>query len=154
MQDALTDIQALLIRHEGKRLTPYDDATGQALTPGDTLHGCLTVGVGRNLSEVSLTEEEVLLMLNTDIARAIHTARALCPVYDELIRPRQLVLLSMAFNLGRNRLAKFVRFLAAVEIGDYDDAADEMGRSLWAKQVGERAVELAWMMRHGLPLTV
>ena len=151
---SMTDIQALLIRHEDKRARPYDDATGETVLPGSLLTGNLTIGIGRNLTDVPLSEDEILYLFEADHQRALATARALVPVYDGLVRPRQLVLLSMAFNLGRRRLEGFIRFLAAVEIGDYDDAADEMLRSRWAKQVGKRADELAWMMRTGMLLTV
>ncbi len=56
---------------------------------------------------------------------------------------------NMAFNLGATKLAGFVRFLAAVQAGSYEVAAHEMAASLWARQVGERAVRLEGMMIRG-----
>jgi lysozyme len=53
----------------------------------------------------------------------------------------------MAFNLGRARLGKFVRFLGAVHLGHWDEAAEEMMQSKWATQVGQRAITLSKMMR-------
>ena len=45
----------------------------------------------------------------------------------------------MAYNMGRPKLAKFKKTLAAFEQKDYCTAAKEMGYSEWAKQVGRRA---------------
>ena len=132
----LTDLQALLIRHEGMRLKPYTDSVGK-----------LTIGVGRNLDDKAISEEEAIMLLNRDIADAIHDVRRVCSVYDQLSPSRQMVLVSMAFNMGYTRLNGFVHFLNALHQADYDQAADEMLNSKWAGQVGMRANELADMMR-------
>ena len=144
----MTDIQSLLAEHEGERTQPYLDCCGLPWRRCScTKKGNLTVGIGRNLDAVPFTHEEIIMLLNLDIARAIEAARSLCPIYDELSRPRQLVLISMAFNLGRARFAKFIRFWAAVEISDWEEAADQMRASLWYRQVSGRSVELEAMMR-------
>lgn len=146
----LTDIQRLLLRHEGKRFKAYDDATGLELRPGMTLKGNVTVGCGRNLTGKGVSEDEISFMLSGDIADAIQDAKAAMPVYDDLSRPRQLVLISMALNLGRAGLEQFKRLISAVEIGDYDDAADQILDSKAAKQAPTRYIELAKMMRNDI----
>jgi len=55
----------------------------------------------------------------------------------------------MAFNLGRPRLAKFKRMLAAIAAEDFVRAAAEMLNSSWAIDVGQRARTLARLMRDG-----
>ena len=55
----------------------------------------------------------------------------------------------MMFNLGKTRLSKFVKMRDAIEDHDYNRAAKEMLDSKWADQVGNRAVELAELMRGG-----
>jgi lysozyme len=55
----------------------------------------------------------------------------------------------MAFNLGLGRLRKFRKCLAALEAGDYDEAAAEALNSAWAAQVGARAQRIAAMIREG-----
>lgn len=134
------DIHDLLILHEGKRLKPYIDTVGK-----------LTVGVGRNLFSVGISDDECMLMLDNDISRSIEDVRFLFSCYDSLDRPRQLVLISMAFNLGRLRLSKFVRFIWAVHQKDYDTAAQEMRDSRWYEQVGHRGEQLARTMQSGEP---
>ncbi len=150
----MTDLQRLIERHEGRRTHPYLDCCGQPWRAcACAVKGNLTVGIGRNLDAVPFTEDELLMMLNLDLVRAITAARRLCSVYDRLTVARQHVLISMAFNLGETRLAKFSRFLSAVHLEDWSGAADEMLDSRWAKQVGDRpgqrADELAQMMRTG-----
>jgi len=135
-----TDLQRMLIAQECRDgvipLKPYEDSVGK-----------WTIGVGRNLSDKGISLEEATMFLNRDIADAIDDVRHSFSCYDQLSRPRQLVLVSMAFNLGRVRLAKFVRFIGAVHRGAWDEAADEMLDSTWAKQVGTRATTMAQMMR-------
>jgi lysozyme len=59
------------------------------------------------------------------------------------------VLLDMSFNLGIVGLLRFKNTLATIRRGDYSKAAAMMLDSLWARQVGKRAVRLAEMMRTG-----
>ena len=60
---------------------------------------------------------------------------------------RHAVVLDMAFNLGVSGLKQFKRTLALLKHGRWEAAADAMLDSLWAKQVGQRAVRLAQMVR-------
>ena len=54
----------------------------------------------------------------------------------------QEVLVNMLFNLGRPRLTKFKNFNGKLLEGDYAGAAPEGLDSLWARQVGNRAIRL------------
>ena len=132
----MSDIEEMLRHQEGERLTPYVDSVGK-----------VTIGIGRNLTDKGISVEESRAFLYRDIADAIQDVMHCFSCYDQLSRPRQLVLISMAFNLGRDRLSKFVRFIGAVHLGKYDEAAQEMLNSKWTEQVGTRATTLAHMMR-------
>lgn len=140
----MTDDQflAMLTRHEGTRKTVYRDSRGY-----------WTIGVGflvdPSVPGAGLTDEEI---------KAVLTIRV-DAVYDELIvrepwianlsSNRMAVLLDMAYNLGEAHLESFKNTLAFIKNGDYNQAAMGMLNSLWAKQVGARATELADMMRNG-----
>jgi lysozyme len=128
-----------LILHEGIRLKPYHDTTGH-----------LTIGVGRNLTGNGITLGEALVMLDHDIDEAIAGVCKRLPWFDRLDGVRQRVLVDMAFNLGIGGLLDFVRFLRAMECGDYALAAEHMMDSEWSRQVGQRARRLAEMMRTGV----
>ena len=124
---------------EGLRLKPYHCTAG-----------ALTIGYGRNLDAVGITEAEADAMLRVDIEIAERGAEALVGnVWGQLSPARQAVLINMTFNLGRTRLAAFKNFLAALRAADYNTAASEMLDSRWANQVGDRATRLADAMRRG-----
>lgn len=127
-----------LRRDEGVRLKPYRDSVGK-----------LTIGVGRNLDDKGITQEECDMMLQNDmVAHCMELDRKL-PWWRNLDEIRQRVLANMAFNMGVPKLLGFTNTLALVEAGDYAKAADEMLNSVWAKQVGLRAARLSAMMRTG-----
>lgn len=132
----ISQMKVELIRDEGLKLKPYRDTVGK-----------LTIGVGRNLDDVGISEAEAATLLESDIAR---TAKALdlnLPWWTTLSEERQRVLLNMAFNMGIAGLLGFKNTLAAIQAGKYEDAAKEMLTSKWAAQVGNRAQRLAQMMR-------
>ena len=135
METMLAD---MLIRHEGMRHKPYRCSAGK-----------FTIGVGRNLDDNGISDDEAMFMLRNDIARVGREVERALDYFVTLTLNRQLVLLDMCFNLGVSRLLGFKRMLAALKAGDYDKATVEMLDSKWAKQVGTRATELAAMMRGG-----
>ena len=141
MKKQLTQLLAL---HEGFREKPYRCTAGK-----------LTVGYGRNLDDRGITREEgaILLANDLELSEAILRDRVSC--FDDLSEVRQAVLIDMCLNLGWPRLSGFRKFLAALEEGSYSRAAAEMMNSLWARQVGRRAIRLADMMlRNVWPLEV
>ena len=111
--------------------------------------GILSIGVGRNLQDKGLSKIEVMDLLDNDIDDATEDAQFLVSSFDSLDSLRQYVIIDMAFNMGRTRLGKFRRMIAAVNIGDFGKAADEMVDSKWYRQVGIRAVSLERIMRGG-----
>lgn len=125
---------------EGLRLKPYKCTAGK-----------LTIGYGRNLDDVGISQAEADMMFERDFARAEADVRRLCKEFgidvENLIEQRFYVLTDMMFNLGYNRLAKFKNFLYALATGLYDVAAREMLNSIWATQVGNRAIQLSALMR-------
>lgn len=127
-----------LIRHEGLRLKPYRDTVGK-----------LTIGVGRNLDDVGLTEEEALYLLRNDILKHAADLGAAFPGVHDLNANRYYALVNMTFNLGIGGLRKFKKMWACINVHDFDGAAREMLDSKWARQVGRRAEELAEIMRTG-----
>ena len=138
----MTPLQQLLMHQEGTgptkdgRYFPYQDSVGK-----------WTIGWGRNLTDNGISKEEALALLSSDITDAIDDVRHYFSCYDTLSETRQMVLVSLAFNLGRERLSKFVRFIGAVHRGAWDEAAEELLDSKAAKQAPSRYHELASMMR-------
>ena len=132
------DLKIELTRDEGLRLKPYRDTVGK-----------LTIGIGRNLDDVGISQDEAMHLLDNDIARTTAALDKAIPWWRSLNDVRQRVVVNMAFNLGVAGLLGFKNTLAAMQAGRYADAAGGMLASKWATQVGERAKRLAAMMAKG-----
>lgn len=131
-------LKDMFIRHEGLKNKPYLCS-----------EGFLTIGVGRNLDSVGLSEDESLYLLDNDIRRSTAAAIQVVPEFLSLTSARQDVIISMIFNLGIGGFLAFKKVIEAIKIADYAKAADEMLESKWAQQVGLRAKELSELMRSG-----
>lgn len=127
-----------LIVHEGFELMPYTDTVGK-----------VTIGVGRNLTDRGISEDEALYLLKNDISLHKEELERSFPIVKSLDSVRYYVLLDMAFNMGIPRLQKFRRMWVYIQTSDYDKAAIEMLDSKWATQVGRRAKNLSEQMRTG-----
>ena len=125
-------------RHEGFRSKPY------LCTAGKT-----TIGFGRNLDDVGITEGEASFLLRNDLSHAYRDLITNHPWADELTAPRKEAFINMVFNLGINRFNQFKKMLAAAEREQWDECAVQALDSRWAKQVGKRAVEIAEQLRTG-----
>tara|TARA_R100000655_G_C2995974_1_gene193738 strand:- start:1360 stop:1821 length:462 start_codon:yes stop_codon:yes gene_type:complete len=142
MIDKLAEI---LTVDEGKRTLCYDDATGETIKPGTTVQGNITIGIGRDIQNFGLSEDEIQMLLKNDIKRVIEEASNFS-FYQELNQTRKIVILSMLFNLGLTRFNKFIKFKKAVHAQSYDVAAMEMRDSLYYRQLSHRVEKLAvWM---------
>jgi len=72
-QKKLTD---QLIKHEGLRLKPYHCPAGK-----------LTIGVGRNLEDKGITEEEAVMLLENDIQECLKDLGTIFQAFDLLPKP-------------------------------------------------------------------
>jgi lysozyme len=131
-------LKNMLIKHEGLRLMPYHDSVGK-----------LTIGVGRNIDDIGISNNEAMVLLKNDIQRVEDDLDTHLPWWRNMDETRQLVIADMCFNLGIGSLLGFKNTLSAMKEGRYRDAADGMGQSKWASQVGSRATHLIGMMREG-----
>lgn len=133
----MTQLITELSLDEGRKLKPYIDTVGKT-----------TIGVGRNLTDVGISDAECDAMLQNDIERTVSWLDRNLPWWRDLDPVRQRVIINMAFNMGGGLLT-FVNTLGAMRRADYAAAADGMLASKWANQVGARAQRLAKMMRTG-----
>ena len=127
--------------HEGFRANAYLDTVGK-----------LTIGYGRNIQDVGISEPEATHLCENDIDRAIEGAETLLPPIDwkHLTDLRREVLVEMVFQMGLPRVLGFVNMIAALREYDYALAADEMLDSRWHEQTPARCEDLARMMRYGI----
>jgi len=133
------DFRALsrwLEQDEGCRLRPYYCTSGK-----------LTIGIGRNLEDNGIGKAEAQFMLENDIVRIIKELDQMLPFWRDLSPNRQAAVVNMAFNLGTFGLSKFKKTLAFLESGEFEKAGDEMLRSKWADQVGDRALRISQVIK-------
>ena len=145
-------IAAFITKHEGRRRKPYKDSLGVQ-----------TIGVGWNMvsnplppaTQAYLTEygEITEEMIDDLLERSIRHTNADChvifPDFESFTDNRQLALLDFVFQLGFSRVKMFIHTLAAINTGRWEDAANEMRQSVWAKQVPTRAAEIIQMVKEG-----
>tara|TARA_Y100000114_G_scaffold54937_1_gene50200 strand:- start:1805 stop:2227 length:423 start_codon:yes stop_codon:yes gene_type:complete len=134
------ELIGMLKRHEGVRSKVYMCSAGYE-----------TIGVGRNIAEsgLGLSEDEIEYLLANDIKRVREELEDNYFWFRALNEARQDAMIDICFNLGLTRLRGFVKALEAMSREQFDIAADEFMDSRWAKQVGNRAVEVTEIIRTG-----
>jgi len=138
MSDRHTLLRRLLTLNEGERLKPYTDTVGK-----------LTIGVGRNLTDVGITHDEAMLLLDNDIAQVHAQIAGWATWFHDLDVVRQLAVMDLAFNLGFRRFLTFRATIAALAQKDFETAARQLEASLWYRQVGRRGPRIVAMIRTG-----
>ena len=125
--------------------------------------GHLTGGIGHLITEwdedyydkpigTAISEEKVNEWFAKDIEVSINDCKDLFSNFDDLPEDVQRVLANMSFQLGRPRLSKFRKMIAAVEMQDYPEMANQMEDSRWYKQTTNRAQRLIdRVIKHGIP---
>jgi lysozyme len=130
------DILNRLIDEEGLRLLAYTDTMGK-----------ITIGIGCNLTDVGITKDEAIYLCNNRIDSAINNLRAKLDYFDTLPDNVQTVLIDLCFNMGIGTLLTFHNTLNYIKIGDYESAATNLLNSIWAQQVGVRAIKLSDLLK-------
>lgn len=154
MIDDATVIQRLML-NEGCRNKAYYCPAGK-----------LTIGIGRNLDDNPLTEEEIAYIGHNCRGKCITNEQAayLCrnniaqvkaqldkelPWWRDLNIDRQFVMIDLCFNLGKNTLLTFKKTLDSIATGYYERAAKQLLQSKYATQVGIRAKRNAYALKYG-----
>ena len=133
VKSVMQHLKEFIKKHEGLRLKPYKCSAGK-----------LTIGWGRNLDDRGVTVSEAERMLDADIAIA---KQDLYKVFGSQVGQfnddRYTALVDMIYNLGVTKFRKFKKMIPAIKERDWEKARKEALDSKWAKQVGNRAVEVA-----------
>ena len=152
-------LRAYIAGNEGYRTSVYTDTQGNK-----------TVGIGFNLQQsgaqkqienlgvnyqqlcsgqVVLTNGQVDSLFEDSVNNAIQGAQATVSNFSSLVPARQIVVVDMVFNLGESKFSGFHQMIAALEAGNWDEAATQMLNSLWYDQVGERGQRDVGSMKLG-----
>ena len=115
--------------------------------------GHLTGGIGHLITEwdteyydkpigTKIPNEQVNEWFENDIQVSIKDCQSLFSNFESLPEDIQHVLVNMSFQLGKPRLSKFKKMIAAVEDMNWEKMADEMQDSTWRWQTPNRAQRL------------
>ena len=137
MDDSVDKLVKQLKKHEGIELKPYKCTSNK-----------LTIGIGRNLEDVGISEHEAEFLLMNDMDTYMTAAKSY-NWYAGLNDARKAVIVNMLFNMGQTNFNKFLKMKQALDVGDYPEAAVQMLQSKWAKQVKGRSAELSKQMETG-----
>jgi len=125
------NIKELLIKHEGLKLKPYRCPAGK-----------LTIGVGRNIEDNGISEDEAMYLLENDIKRCKKELKEIFENYETLPDNVKIALIDMIFNLGKPRFLTFRKMIQAIKDKDFKKAAEEAKNSRWCKQVKSRCEDV------------
>ena len=126
--------------------------------------GHLTGGIGHLITEwdeeiyagpigTPISEEQVQEWFEKDVQTAINDCQDIFNGFEKLHEDIQHVLINMSFQLGKPRLSKFRKMIAAVEMEDYREMALQMEDSRWFKQTTNRAQRLIdRVVKQGIPI--
>ncbi len=131
------DIEKWIKACESLRMHPYIDTSGK-----------MTIGYGRNLTDDGINSIEADYLFYNDFYRSKRELLSL-QWFSEQPENVRNALLNMNFNLGITRFLEFKEMIKALQEKDYTKAASEALNSDWAKEVGERAKDIAVMIRQG-----
>lgn len=131
-------MRASIKRHEDLRKKVYPDSKGIP-----------TLGWGRNVRDVGISESEAEILLSNDIFNATADLYHFLPWTQQLEDVRKAVLIEMTFNMGIEKLLGFKNFLADVKANNWESAEKNGLDSLWAKKVGNRADDLMHVLVKG-----
>lgn len=134
----MRELQRQLIRDEGNIPYAYQDHLGY-----------WTIGIGFLIDQKKggkLLPEEIDFIFNNRMEINRRELERRLPFFSRLSKPRQGVLLNMAYQLGVRGVLNFAITLSIIESGDYERASKEMLNSLWARQTPERAKRLSVQM--------
>ena len=97
----------------------------------------LGASVGTAVSESRVDE-----CFEKDVETVIGDCKKLHDAWDGYPQEVKQIVANMMFNMGLTRLSKFKRHNAALQSGDWKEAAEEGRDSRWYKQVTNRAERL------------
>lgn len=137
----MSNLTEMLRRHEGCETHAYSCTSNK-----------LTIGCGRNIDPgggTGLSDVEIGFLLQNDINRVSAELSKEFAWFSELNEPRRDAMINICFNVGLPRLRLFKLALGAMQNQDFNTAAAEFINSKWRKQVGNRAIEVALMIKTG-----
>ena len=136
-QDMLIPLRKLLILHEGLRKFGYLDTKNN-----------ITAGIGHNISANPIADDILARWFQEDTDYLYQRYTTEFSWFKDLNAARQIALIDLGF-MGFQKVLGFKKMLRAFASKDYESAAREIINSQYARDVGQRAYDLAAIIRTG-----
>lgn len=113
--------------------------------------GALTVGYGRNIDTggPGITDAEAQVLLSNDISECDADLAKVFAGWSGFSLRRRATLVNLRFQLGPSRFRAFRKMIAAIENGDWAEAAKELRDSNLARQTPGRTLRRAAELEQG-----
>lgn len=127
----INDYMVFTAKWEGLKTAVYSDSRGN-----------LTIGFGHKLSKyehfkkISVSKAQSLFVADT--CEALASAKACVSTFNDQPPTVKLILVDMAYTLGKNGLSKFKRMITACNNGNYIKMSDELRDSHYYHQCKNR----------------
>jgi lysozyme len=102
-------------------------------------HGFITIAWGRNLETTGINKDEAEILLDNDVNDCIADLKRVIKNFDNMPGKAQLVLIDLVYNMGLSKLLGFENFLDSLECGKYEEAAEHLLDSKYARQLKRRS---------------
>ena len=133
----VNDLLESIKKHEGFVEHVYQDSLGID-----------TIGYGFAIKDLILDEDIAEDILMRKLEKLKRNANSRFQWLEDMPQEVQAVVLNMCYQLGVTGVSKFRKAISALQEGDWDEAANEMLDSLWARQTPNRAKELSNIVRN------
>ena len=122
-------IKAMLVRHEGLVCHLYQCKADKT-----------SIGVGRNLSDVGISEDEAMYLLNNDIKRTTEDLDKNYGAWITFPLEARMVCIDLVFNLGITGFMKFKKTRQLMELGMWLEDSEELLDSKYHIQLPSRSL--------------
>lgn len=151
-------LQQSIELEEGFRAAPYPDSEDLwTIGIGTCLERCVISTqewktlLDRGWIQVKVTHEGALLLMNNKLERVSRALSHALPAWSSLSEVRRDVLIHMGYQMGEGFIAKFPKFIAALNAQDWTAAKAHGLDSDWAReQTPARAKRLMNRLERGV----
>jgi GH24 family phage-related lysozyme (muramidase) len=136
----------MTMQHEGVRYKPYKDSLGLW-----TIGVGHLIGDGKTLPDEwnrTLSHDEVMALYEKDYEHHKEYAQRI-PAFNNMNESGKSALIDLTFNMGPSWYKKWPTLMKQLSAGSFDEAADNLLDSKWARQVKGRAITITELIRNG-----
>jgi lysozyme len=138
--------------NEGRKNKPYKCSANAT-----------SIGIGHNIDANPLPkdiaaylkangrilDEHIDRLFAIDEGHAVSDCKKLFPNFSKFSHNRKIALTDFLFQLGYTKASRFVKSVHLINIGAWEEAAENMLKSLWAVQTKNRAKRVTDLIKNG-----